>query len=395
MPGRSPKNHSLIVGGGIGGLATAIALGRSGHAATLLERSTFEDEIGAGIQLGPNATRALRELGVIEAIEALSFKPEAIWIFDALSGRRLATVPLGNELEDRYGAPYLTLRRADLHACLLQACQGLGSVELRQGFNVVAIRQEDGKVAATGANGEEAKGSILVGADGLWSTVRSLVAPEAKPRFAGATAWRTLLPRAHLPAPFDAPVVGLWLAPNAHLVHYPVRGGKDLNLVAVVEGGEAKQGWSETGDISAFRANFARWAKDSKSLLESVQSWRGWSLYRLSPLHRWSFGNIALIGDAAHPTLPYMAQGAALAIEDAVTLADCLNAPVNAAHAFGRFETLRKARSTRVQRLSQRRGRDYHLGGVARLIRNAVLSQRNSDALLRSLDWLYAESNSP
>jgi 3-hydroxybenzoate 6-monooxygenase len=389
MTGRSPKSHSLIVGGGIGGLATAVALGRNGHALTLLERSSFEDEMGAGIQLGPNATRALRELGVIEAIEALSFKPEAIWIFDALSGRRLATMPLRNEVEHRYGAPYLTLRRADLHACLLQASQGLDSVELRQDFDVVTIWHEHGKVVAAGADCDEAEGSMLVGADGLWSTVRGLVAPEAKPHFAEATAWRTLLPRARLPSPFDAPVVGLWLGPRAHLVHYPVRGGKDLNLVAVVEGGEAKPGWSETGDVSAFRANFARWAKDSQSLLESVEDWRGWSLYRLQPLRRWSSGNIALIGDAAHPTLPYMAQGAALAIEDAVTLADCLEAyPGDPPPAFHRYETLRRARAARVQRFSRQLGGIYHWSGPLRLARNLALAAQR-DRGLRRFDWVY------
>ena len=174
--------------------------------------------------------------------------------------------------------------------------------------------------------GSEAKGAALVGADGLWSTVRPLIAPAASLRFTGATAWRTLLPRAELPAPFNASEVGLWLGPRTHLVHYPVRGGSDLNVVAVIEGGAALQGWNQTGSAETLLAAFTGWTKDSKSLLERATSWRSWSLYRLTGLRRFCEGRIALLGDAAHPVLPYLAQGAALAIEDAVTLADTIAA---------------------------------------------------------------------
>jgi 3-hydroxybenzoate 6-monooxygenase len=385
------ERRVLIAGGGIGGLAAAIALGRGGIETSVLERSSFTEETGAGIQLGPNATRALATLGVLDAIEPLAFGPEAICIHDGPSGRRLQSVLLGKSAEERYGAPYLTLHRADLHAGLRAVAQDLTTVELRPSFAVTAIETRDGEVVAKDAAGSEAKGGSLIGADGLWSTVRSLVAPEASLRYTGATAWRALVPRTGLPSPFDAPVVGLWLGPRAHLVHYPVRGGDELNVVAVAEGGVGSQGWNQAGDASALKLPFDRWAKDARSLLEQAAGWSGWSLYRLAPpLRRWSAGAIGLLGDAAHPVLPFLAQGAALAIEDALALAACMAAcPGDPSPAFLRYEALRRPRTGRVQRLSRRFGRIYHLGAPMRFARNLVLERRNEAEALKSFDWLY------
>jgi 2-polyprenyl-6-methoxyphenol hydroxylase-like FAD-dependent oxidoreductase len=214
MQGTLPERNHLIVGGGIGGLAAAIAFGRNERNATVLERSSFTEESGAGIQLGPNATRILRSLGVLPAIEALAFKPEALAMFDAPSGQRLATVPLGASVETRYGAPYLTLHRADLHSALLASCEQYRSITLTPGFDVQSIDRPDREIVAGSPDGRNIAGDILVGADGLWSVVRKLVAPEAQPRFAHATAYRTMLPRETLPAQFRAPIVGLWLGPK-------------------------------------------------------------------------------------------------------------------------------------------------------------------------------------
>jgi len=379
----------LIAGGGIGGLAASIALGRCGIETSVLERSGFTEETGAGIQLGPNATWALRELGVLEVIEPHAFRPDAIWIYDGLSGRRLASVPLGTMAERRYGAPYLTLHRADLHAGLRAAAEKLAAVELRPRFEVAAVEADSGQVVVNGAGGGTAEGASLIGADGLWSTVRSLVMSEASLRFAGATAWRALVPRKGLPFPFDAPVVGLWFGPRSHLVHYPVRGGRDLNVVAVAASGVGSQGWNQPGNVDALLSSFTRWAKDSKSLLERAQGWRSWSLYRLPPVD-WSAGRIALLGDAAHPVLPFLAQGAALAIEDAITLARCIETcPGDPSTAFLRYAALRRPRVARVQSLSRRFGWIYHLRGPLRLARNLVLERRREAATLASLDWLY------
>jgi len=388
MPRR--EDRVLIAGGGIGGLAASIALGRRGIEAEVLERSSFAEETGAGIQLGPNATGALAGLGVLDAVEPHAFRPEAICIFDGLSGRRLTTVPLGSNAEQRYGAPYLTLHRADLHAALRMAAQGLAGVTLTAGFEVAAIDTTTGDVSARSADGRKAKGQSLIGADGLWSAVRACMAPASRLRFTGATAWRAILPRDGLAAPFDAPIVGLWLGPGTHLVHYPVRAGAELNVVAVTESGAERQGWNQAASPQALLADFTRWSKDSKSLLECAPSWRSWSLYRLTHLGHWSTGSIALLGDAAHPVLPFLAQGAALAIEDAVRLTGCMAAaPGDPASAFRRYEMLRRPRASRIQRLSRRYGRLYHLRGPLRLARNLILERRGEQQALRGLDWLY------
>jgi 2-polyprenyl-6-methoxyphenol hydroxylase-like FAD-dependent oxidoreductase len=382
-----PHSRVLIVGGGIGGLTTGIALARNGLGATLLERSAFADETGAGIQLGPNATRALAGLGVLDAVERVAFKPESLRLFDGATGSALAVMPLGRVVEDRHGAPYLTFHRADLHAALLNACRA-GGVDLRDGLEVVDVESRVDGVTARGANGTTIEAACLVAADGLWSRLRAEIAPHAELRFAGATAWRALLPRDGLPAPFDAAAVGLWLGPRAHLVHYPVRGGKELNLVAVVEGGSAEQGWNLRAEPDALAAAFNRWADPVKAVLAGVPAWRCWSLFRQTPLRSWTRGRMALLGDAAHPVLPYLAQGAALAIEDAVTVAACLKTE-DPASAFARYEALRLHRAARVQSQAARLGRLYHLGGFAAVTRNLILKQRRGEALLRGFDWLY------
>jgi salicylate hydroxylase len=228
MSGR--EDRVLIAGGGIGGLATAIALGRRGIETEVLERSSFADETGAGIQLGPNAASALAGLSVLETIEPQAFRPEAIWIFDGLSGRRLTSVALGRSAEQRYNAPYLTLHRVDLHAGLRAAAQSLAAVTLTPGFELAEIDPDAAAVVARTADGRDAKGKCLIGADGLWSAVRALMAPRSGLHFTGATAWRAVMPRSDLAFPFDAPIVGLWLGPGTHLVHYPLRGGRTSML---------------------------------------------------------------------------------------------------------------------------------------------------------------------
>jgi 2-polyprenyl-6-methoxyphenol hydroxylase-like FAD-dependent oxidoreductase len=383
------ERRVLIAGGGIGGLTAAIALGRRGQHVTVLERYLFGDVTGAGIQLGPNATRVLREIGVLGTVEAVSFKPRAIWLFDGLSGKRLASVPLGIYAESRYRAPYLTSHRADLHTSLLLACKALRTVELKTDFEISSVRQNADHVAVTAINGAEIDGACLIGADGLWSAVRKVVEPNAELHFTGATASRTLLSRFELSSPFDEPVIGLWLGPRAHLVHYPVCNGKELNLVAVTEGGTAQQGWDQSTDPAALRSSFADWCSEARALLEHVSSWRSWSLYDLPPLRRWSEGRIALLGDAAHPVLPYLAQGAALAIEDASVLAVAYDTHLDDPQAaFGAYAASRLRRAARVQRLSYRFGRLYHLSGLLRLARNLVL-ERSKEKGLERLDWLY------
>ena len=391
MPSR--ERGVLIAGGGIGGLAASIALGARNIASTVLERSSFTDETGAGIQLGPNATRALRQLGVLNAVEASAVRPEAIWLFDAHSGRRLNVLPLGRAIAERHGAPYLTLHRADLHAALLGAAKGLEAVELTPGFAVHDAETDAEGVVVRASDGIEMRGSSLIGADGLWSTLRKRVAPEASLQFAHATAWRALVPSRQLPSPFDQTVVGIWMGRGAHLVHYPVRGDEQLNVVVVVEQGGEGEGWNQSIATETLRSSLTGWAASPQRLLEQTAMWRGWSLYRLPPLPQWSSGAIVLLGDAAHPVLPFLAQGAALAIEDAVTLAaslaDCGGAPSSA---FRRYEAVRKTRSSHVQAASLQFGRNYHARGSLRTARNLVLQARRGDRLIAGLDWLYGRT---
>ena len=384
----------LIAGGGIGGLTTAIALDRQQIEAAVLERSTCAEESGAGIQLGPNVTRILGRLGVLEALEAHSFRPQAIWLFDARNGKKLATVPLGDVAEERYGAPYLTVHRADLHQALRSVASSSPRIALTAGVAVTGIGEED-DVSVTCSDGATRRGSVLIGADGLWSTVRDWIAPGAAPAYAGATAYRSLIPRNSLPEPFSSSIVGLWLGPGTHLVHYPVQGGSAINIVAVAETGQEAEGWNRSAENEAVHGSFERWNELPLGLIEAAPKWRAWSLFALRPLPQWSRGAAVLLGDAAHPVLPYLAQGAGLAIEDAAKLAELLGAaPLRPSNAFTAYETIRRPRAARVQRAARRFGHAYHMGGtvlgdLVRFPRTLILGLRGQDTTLRGFDWLY------
>jgi 2-polyprenyl-6-methoxyphenol hydroxylase-like FAD-dependent oxidoreductase len=385
------QKRILIAGGGIGGLTAAVVLGRRGIRTVVLERSSFTEEAGAGIQLGPNATRILKELDILDTIRPASFRPDAMWLFDGRSGQQLQSLPLGKQAERYYGAPYLTIHRADLHAGLRAAAEKLKSVDFEAGFDVTWAYTQGDTVIARSTAGKKVKGSCVIGADGLWSTMRNLLSPRDRLRFAGATAWRALLDCKDLPSPFDAPVIGLWFGPGAHVVHYPVRAGRSLNLVAITEGGAAGQGWNQPAETAALLERLKPFAGELRSLLKRAKVWQRWSLYRLPPLKTFSAGRVVLIGDAAHPVLPYLAQGAALAIEDAVSLAQSLEAsPDDLATAFQLYEKPRRARIARVQDLSRRYGWIYHVRGPVRLARNFVLGRRHE--VLRDFDWLYGRS---
>ncbi|ODR94590.1 hypothetical protein AUC70_08130 [Methyloceanibacter stevinii] len=383
----------LIAGGGIGGLTAAIALDRKAIDAQILERSTFSEESGAGIQLGPNATRILRRLGVLDALESQTSGPKPSGFSTAGTGRssprsrsarsrRRATAHLTSPLT----GPICT-KRCETLLATARTSRSL----LTSRLPMSATRMGQSPVPTARAR----LGSTLVGADGLWSTVRGWVAPGLAPSFTGATAFRSLIPRDALPEPFSAPIVGLWLGPRTHLVHYPVRGGDAVNVVAVTEQGEREEGWNRSAEKETVLGNFARWNDAPLSLLDAAPSWRAWSLFGLPALPQWSRGSAVLLGDAAHPVLPYLAQGAGLAIEDAAELASILGqTPSQPSHAFQAYETVRRPRATRVQQASRRLGRAYHvgdgiLGEVFRNTRNTILGLRSETATLRGFDWLY------
>jgi salicylate hydroxylase len=380
----------LIAGGGIGGLAVAIALAGQGRRVRVLEQRRDAGEEGAGIQIGPNGVHALRGLGVAERLEACVARPQAIAIFDGRSGRMLNRLPLTPRMEATFGAPYWVTRRADLHAALLDEARSRAEIEMTTGFLVEKIEREPGRIQVRSGNGLTAAGAALIGADGLWSTVAQQVLGAAVPRSAGRTAARTLIPSGKLSAPFDAAITGLWLGPKAHLVHYPVQRGAFLNVVAIFDGGAEETGWGQSIDATSVSAGFAGWSGTVCDLIGAAPEWRRWSLFERADLAQWSDGPVSVVGDAAHPVLPFLAQGAVMALEDAVALAAAVaDQPHDLAGAFRDYADTRRSRVQRVARASRRNGQIYHLAGPAALARNAVLSWLPPERLIAGYDWLY------
>jgi salicylate hydroxylase len=390
MAGTLIDERVLIAGAGIGGLSAAIALAHHGISSHVLERSKAFSTDGAGIQLGPNATRILKKWGILDALNPLAVRPECIEIHDGRTGTLLNTVPLGKTSMKRYGAPYLVVHRADLHKTLLEKSRDLDRVTLKRHFEVERVVEKQNPVTVQSSDGATEQGRLVIGADGLWSCLRGEVSPSSQTHFSGKTAWRTLLDISTLPPRFREKIVGLWMAPSAHLVHYPVRAGKALNLVAVIQDASAEQGWNAPGDPEQIKAAFRDWPEDIRSLISGVETWRKWSLSTMPQLSRWSRDDIVLLGDAAHPVLPFLAQGGVLAIEDADALALALrNRRASQAEAFKEYESVRMIRAAAVQAASRRMGHIYHLSGIAAYIRNLVLSRRDPEVLLKSYDWLY------
>jgi len=378
----------LIAGGGIGGLALALALAKSGRESVVLEQGREFAATGAGIQLGPNGVKVLERLGLAPALRPLAGEPEAIRVHDGRSGRRIASLPLGHWLAARHGAPYWAAHRGDLHGALLAAIAEHPQVTLRMGFSVAASATKSDSVVATSGLGDTAQGCALVGADGIWSRVRTGICPMHEPVFAGATATRTVL-AAPQASPLAEPAVGLWLTPGVHVVHYPVRGGKEVAVVVIAREDWRGREWDMAAELGTLRTHLSRFHRSLGDVLTPVTEWRKWALYRLAPLPRWTAGRVALMGDAAHPMLPYLAQGGVLALEDALVLSDCLGVHGAATHAFALFEALRRKRATSVQALSLRQGRIYHLPPPLSWARDAALQTLSGSWLMSAYDWLY------
>ncbi|MDM0077760.1 FAD-dependent monooxygenase [Variovorax sp. J2P1-59] len=387
--------HILIAGGGIAGLATALALARRRHRIDLLEQSVAFSEIGAGIQLGPNVTRRLQALGVSEALIRVAARPDALVIRSATSGSEIARMPLGNAMLHSYAAPYLCVHRADLHALMLAAVRGTGAVTLTTGARVTQVVARGDLVCASSTETRAWEGDALIGADGLWSTVRPRVVEDASPpRATGHTAWRALVDQAALPASLRSTQICVWLGPRLHAVAYPVRRGEALNVVVLAEAapvGDARD-WDQATSLGALQAATGRTCGGLQALLEAVPSWRAWTLSDRPPLtgpHEMAGERVALAGDAAHPMLPYLAQGAGMAIEDAVALAEALDggAAPEVPAALARYAAARWERNAQVQARARRNGEIFHATGLVRVGRDAAL--RLLGARLLDVPWLY------
>jgi len=392
----NPAEPVLIAGGGIAGLASALALARTGRPVRVLERRAVDDESGAGIQLGPNGVRVLQALGLADSLRDRAGTPDCIVVRNARSARLIAELPLGAWIAARHGAPYWTLQRADLHDALRSAAMAHPSVEIARGFAVGEAGEVDGGVRVRASSGEEITGAALIAADGLWSRIRQVVAAGVEPRFRGKSASRAVVAAHRLSPPFDRSVVNLWLAPSAHIVHYPVSAGAEIAFVVVVDDRTQAQGWSMPVAASEILRHLDGVSPVLRDALAGIGTWRRWSLAEMQPLPRWSRGRIVLAGDAAHPVLPFLAQGGALALEDGFCLAHAMaSRPDSPAEAFAAYATSRMARAARVQRASRQNGRRYHWSPLLAAARDAVLRIVPGEHLLASYDWLYGYRPGP
>jgi salicylate hydroxylase len=373
-----------VIGGGIGGLAAALALLRSGFDARVYEQSRAVSAVGAGIQLAPNCTRILRRLGVLPAIERLAFAPDTIEFRRWDDGGLLSLTPLGVGIADRYGAPYLHAHRSDLVAVLAHA---VGADRIETGRRCVGV--ESGEVRF--ADGGTAAADVVVGADGIHSVVREALFGPEQPRFTGHVAYRGLVPAERLGHLALEPTCVARLGPGAHLVHYFVSAGRLHNVVCVVEEDSwTRESWTDTGNPDELRAAFAGWHPVVRGIIDALDQPLKWALFDRPPLPSWSSGPVTLLGDACHPMLPYGAQGAAQAIEDAAVLATCLAEADDQElpGALARYETIRRGRATRVQQMSRANGGRFHLpDGPDQEARDAAM--KSSFGLSPDIDWLY------
>lgn len=384
----------VIVGAGVGGLTLALALARRGFPSMVLEQAEQLETTGAGIQLSPNATRILHELGLGDTLRTYAAVPAAVRVVSA-TGREIVRVPLGAVAEARYGAPYWVVHRGDLQTTLSEAVRAVPEIILRLGTRAEDYAFHQDGVALrcrTGSQLIAVRGLALVGADGLWSTIRAQSAGEHHPRFGRRSAWRALVPADSVAAEFRAPTIHLWLGRHAHLVHYPVKSGAMINIVAIASDRWEGHGWSEVGLREDLLARFgaSEWAPSARALLEAPERWSKWALYDRPPLRSAGSGPVTLLGDAAHPVLPFLAQGAALAIEDAWVLTEALAAtPDDPARAMRAYEAVRYARARKVQRAARSNGLIYHLSGIPAFVRDRVMQALGGEALLKRYDWLY------
>lgn len=392
----------LVAGGGIGGLAAAFALARQGVSLTVVEQAAAFGEVGAGLQLGPNALRVLTDWGLRGAVDAVAAWPDTLLVRDAAGGRTLGQMRLGSAFAQRHGQPYACLHRADLHALLRQAAQAQAGVEWRLATRVASVTERSDTVRVLLDNDEAVVCAAAIGCDGLWSRVRQAVVDTAAPVPTGHIAYRGLIPAAALPVALRAPRVQVWLGPRLHVVHYPVRRGEAFNLVAVVHAqGSAPddaQSWSEPATRADLQAALGPLHRDLAAWLDAVPAWTRWVLHERVPLsgpHGMANGRLALLGDAAHPMRPYLAQGAAMALEDAWALGRLAGAPGLAdwPQRFERYATLRWARNAQVQHRSRRNGTVFHARGPLRWARNAAMALLGE----RLLDnpWLYRGPGDP
>lgn len=381
----------LVAGGGVGGLATALAFGRKGYKVRVMEQAPQFGAIGYGIQLGPNVFPFFERLGLTEAIMARSIVPNDVWMFDAMDGKPVTRVHIGPEFKQRYKAPYIVIHRVDLHEALTEACRAVPSISLDENAQVTGYVEEGDKVVVSLADGRKVEGDLLVGADGLRSKVREQIMGASEPELIGYVAHRVIVPIEKAPEGVPLDDVVLWGGPGFHIVNYPLRDKGIFNIVAVFQ----TETFSEKLDPEAYRAELLRTYKDAhpamRAMIEMVDLERRWPIGDRPPKKGWSKGRAVLLGDAAHATLQSLAQGACMAIEDAVVLAELVDICAgDCGAAFRRYESERLLRTARVQLESRYMWNIfYHTGGIEAAVRNEAYRARSDEEVYKCLDWLY------
>jgi salicylate hydroxylase len=386
--GREPP--FLIAGGGIGGLAAAYALARRGFPVRVFEQSAEFREVGAGIQLGPNIFRALDKIGLKDEMLIDAWQPGKLEMRDALTGELVTGVPLGAQFLKKFQYPYAVTHRADIHGVFLHACRTQELVSLEPESRVADFRETGDGVVVSLDDGKQARGRALIGCDGLWSGVRGKIVGDGAPRVSGHIAYRAVLRREDVPEDLWRPDVILWAGPRTHFVHYPLRRGTLYNLVAVFHSDRYVEGWNTRGDPEELWRHFKGQRPEVTRMLERIDTWRMWVLCDREPVKDWSRGRVTLLGDAAHPMLQYLAQGACMATEDAVTLAEKVaETPDDLAGAFKAYQDSRYLRTGRVQLMARVYGEFYHARGVAAELRYQALNSRTPEQAYDSTAWLY------
>lgn len=384
----------LIAGGGIGGLATAIGLAQKGIPSLVLERAATLGEIGAGIQLGPNAFHAFDYLGVGDTARAMAVYIDSLRLMDAMDGAEITRIPLDDAFRARFRNPYAVIHRGDLHGVFLKACQDHPLVALRTRAQVTDYDQDGTSATAILDGGERVRGRLLIGADGLWSNIRQRLIGDGAPRVSGHTTYRSVIPTEDMPEDLRWNAATLWAGPKCHIVHYPLKGWKQFNLVVTYHNDAAapEAGVSVTHD--EVREGFEHVAPVARQIIDRGRDWKRWVLCDREPVANWVDGRVALLGDAAHPMLQYLAQGACMAMEDAVALAHHLGArPAAPEAALIAYQDLRRLRTARVQLQSREIGQHvYHPAGAHAELRNAVMRSRTPDGWYDVIDWLYGST---
>ncbi len=379
----------LVAGGGIGGIAAALALVRRGFAVKVLEQAPQLGEIGAGIQLGPNAFAAFDALGIGETARSRAVYTDEMVMHDALDETLVGRIPTGVPFRERFGNPYAVIHRADVHASLLEGAQATGRVQVLTGTQVQRVEQDDAGVTVFDAKGERHRGVALIGADGVKSAVRrQFVGDEA--RVSGHVVYRAVVEKADFPEDLRWNAAAIWVGPNCHLVHYPLRGGEQYNVVVTFHSRDPEQWSVRKGSREEVLGYFEGICPRARQLIELPKDWKRWATADREPIAQWAFGRTTLLGDAAHPTLQYLAQGACMAMEDAVTLGEALRVHDNDfGRAFARYQRSRVARTARIVLSAREMGRIFHAKGVERLVRNELWRGRTPERFYDAMEWLY------